>query len=70
VRRLDTLAARAIGQDKIYLASRIEQLSALVNAAEIEAAAAARDFAVADPEDMGFAAQIRTSRLFYRRTEG
>ena len=62
VRRIEPIAAIATRQDKVYLAGSGQGNAALLNAAEIEAAAVARGFAIVHPEDLSFAEQVRLIR--------
>jgi len=62
VRRIEPIAAIATGQDKVYLAGSGQGDAALLNAAEIEAAAVARGFAIVRPDDLSFAEQVRLIR--------
>jgi hypothetical protein len=61
-RRIEPTAAIPTGQDRVYLAPGRGSPHAPVNAAEIAAAAAARGFAVVNPEELGFAEQVRLVR--------
>jgi len=62
VRRIEPIAAIATRQDKVYLAGSGQGHAALLNAAEIEAAAVARGFAIVHPDDLSFAEQVRQIR--------
>jgi capsular polysaccharide biosynthesis protein len=57
--RVRPVASASSGPDKLFLARKAFLRHKLTNAAAIEAAAAAREFAVVHPEDLDFAAQIR-----------
>ena len=61
-RRIEPIAAIPTGQDRVYLAPDRGSPRAPANAAEIEAAAMARGFAVVHPEELGFAEQVRLLR--------
>jgi predicted O-methyltransferase YrrM len=61
-RRIEPVAAIATGQDKVHLAGSGQGPAALLNAAEIEAAAVARGFAIVHPDDLSFAEQVRLIR--------
>src|SRR5207237_797657 len=61
-RRIEPIAAIPTGQDRVYLAPGRGSPRAPANAAEIEAAAMARGFALVHPEELGFAEQVRLLR--------
>jgi hypothetical protein len=60
--RVAAAVATPTGSERIFLARKPHLLRKLVNTLEIEAAAAARGFAIVYPEDLGFAEQIRLLR--------
>ena len=61
-RLIEPIAAIPTGQDRVYLAPGRGSPRAPANAAEIEAAAMARGFALVHPEELGFAEQVRLLR--------